>query len=207
MLTQGAVALVQQAFALGNHGDILVLDMGKPIRILDLARSLIRLSGKREESVKIKFIGLRPGEKCEEELFYPTEELLMTSCEKIKRIQSTPYRWHELQRHIRELRASLSIDGSGPVRVKMKEIVPEYSYEQVPTPAPCSDAQGTKALERAAGQGLRATTLALHGIAGGKLPVPARSGAVWRRLQSKRRLSVLQKLHALRHRKTEDQPG
>src|SRR5438105_12545081 len=70
MIPCEAVALVLQAFAIGSHGDILVLEMGEPVRILDLARSLIRLSGKSEQDVKIRFTGLRDGEKLEEELVY-----------------------------------------------------------------------------------------------------------------------------------------
>ena len=69
-----AVSLVLQAFAIGNHRDTLVLDMGEPVRVLDLARTLIRLSGKSEREVGIRFTGLREGEKLTEELFYATEE-------------------------------------------------------------------------------------------------------------------------------------
>ena len=68
-----AVSLVLQAFTIGEHGDILVLDMGSPVRILDLAHSLIRQCGKSPSEIKIEFVGLRPGEKLHEELFYPRE--------------------------------------------------------------------------------------------------------------------------------------
>ena len=65
-----AVALVIQAGAIGGRGRILVLDMGEPIRIVDLARNMIRLSGKEpERDIAITFIGARPGEKIHEELF------------------------------------------------------------------------------------------------------------------------------------------
>jgi FlaA1/EpsC-like NDP-sugar epimerase len=128
MTTREAVSLVLEGLAIGNHGDTLVLDMGKPVRILDLARTLIRLSGKSEQEVDIKFTGLREGEKLFEELSYPTEEIHPTSFQKITRIHGTPSRWFELQTHLDELRASLSINGAAPVRAKIKEIVPEYSY-------------------------------------------------------------------------------
>jgi FlaA1/EpsC-like NDP-sugar epimerase len=154
MITHEAVALVLQAFAIGNHGDILVLDMGEPVRILDLARTLIRLSGKSERDVEIRVTGLRDGEKLKEELFYGHEEVIPTSCDKIKRTNGALRDWSGLCRQLDELRASLSVDGAAPIRAKMKEIVPEYSYEQAPTPAPRSDAQSIKALKRAAGQGL-----------------------------------------------------
>jgi FlaA1/EpsC-like NDP-sugar epimerase len=127
MITPEAVALVLQAFAIGNHGDILVLDMGESVRILDLARSLIRLSGKFEHDVQIQFTGLRDGEKLEEELFYSHERVLPTSCGKIKRTIGTLKDWPELCRQLDELRASMSVDGVAPIRAKIKEIVPEYS--------------------------------------------------------------------------------
>ena len=128
-MTRGeAVSLVLQAFVIGNRGDTLVLDMGEPVRILDLARKLIRLSGKSEREVGIKFTGLREGEKLDEELFYANEEVQETSFAKIKRIRSPLDGWSQLQRQLNELRGSLSIDGAGPVRRQIKKIVPEYSY-------------------------------------------------------------------------------
>lgn len=129
MITREAVALVLQAFAIGNHGDILVLDMGEPVRILDLARTLIRLSGKSERDVEIRVTGLRDGEKLKEELFYGHEEVIPTLCDKIKRTNGTLKDWSRLCRQLDELRASMTVDGAGPVRAKIKEIVPEYSFE------------------------------------------------------------------------------
>jgi FlaA1/EpsC-like NDP-sugar epimerase len=128
MTGREAVSLVLQAFAIGKRGDTLVLDMGEPIRILDLARTLIRLSGRTEREVGIRFTGLREGEKLKEELFYATEEVHPTSFEKIKRIRSPLVSWSQLQRHLNELRSSLGVDGAEPVRRKIKEIVPEYSH-------------------------------------------------------------------------------
>ena len=128
MITPEAVALVLQAFAIGHHGDILVLDMGESVRILDLARSLIRLSGKSEEDVEIQFTGLREGEKLNEELFYKYENVIPTSCEKIKRTSGDLRNWAELCRQLDELRASMSIDGAAPIRSKIKEIVSEYTF-------------------------------------------------------------------------------
>jgi FlaA1/EpsC-like NDP-sugar epimerase len=130
MITPEAVALVLQAFAIGRHGDILVLDMGESVRILDLARSLIRLSGKSESDVEIHFTGLREGEKLKEELFYEHERVTPTVCEKIKRTSGGRRDWLELCRQLDELRASMSIDGAAPIQSKMKEIVPEYSFSK-----------------------------------------------------------------------------
>jgi FlaA1/EpsC-like NDP-sugar epimerase len=129
MTTREAVALVLQAFAIGKHGDTLVLDMGEPVRIVDLARTLIRLSGKSEHDVEIRFTGLREGEKLTEELFYQHEQVIPTSCEKIKRTSGTLKDWSCLCRQLNELRASMSIDGAAPIRAKIKEIVPEYSFQ------------------------------------------------------------------------------
>lgn len=129
MITPEAVALVLQAFAIGEHGDILVLDMGKPVRILDLARSLIRLSGKSEKEIEIQFTGLRPGEKLKEKLFYDHEQVIPTICNRIKRTSVSQRDWTGLCRQLDELHASLTLDGAAPIRAKIKEIVPEYTFD------------------------------------------------------------------------------
>ncbi len=128
MTTREAVALVLQAFAIGSHGDILVLDMGNQVRILDLARSLIRLCGKSEDHVPIQYTGLRDGEKLEEELFYPTELVFSTSCEKIKRTRGAIKSWSELRRQLNELKMVVANDDIVSVRAKLQQIVPEFSY-------------------------------------------------------------------------------
>lgn len=127
MTTREAVSLVLEAFAIGDHGDILVLDMGEPVRILDLARTLIHLSGKSEDEVNIRFTGLRKGEKLWEELFYPHEAVVATSRQRIRRARSKLAGWTVLHRQLEELRASMTVDGAGPVRAKMLEIIPEFS--------------------------------------------------------------------------------
>jgi len=124
-----AVSLVLQAFTIGEHGDILVLDMGNPVRILDLAHSLIRQCGKTPSEVKIEFVGLRPGEKLHEDLFYPRERQLPTTNRKVKRTQSDIIPWPALSAHLQDL---ISLTNSGTeisIRAKMKEIIPEYSYQ------------------------------------------------------------------------------
>jgi len=83
-----AVGLLLQAGLQGSGGDIMVLDMGEPIRIVDLARNMIRLSGADPEQVKIEFIGLRPGEKLHEELLADEEEGRPTPHPKIKVAQA-----------------------------------------------------------------------------------------------------------------------
>jgi FlaA1/EpsC-like NDP-sugar epimerase len=128
MTTREAVSLVLQAFAIGNHGDTLLLDMGQPVRIVDLARTLLRLSGKSEQEVGIRFTGLRDGEKLFEELSYATEEIRPTSFPKIKQVRGTPNRWYDLNQHLVQLRTAMSVIGAAAIRTKMKEIVPEYSH-------------------------------------------------------------------------------
>ena len=78
-----AVWLILDAAAIGSPGSLLVLDMGEPVRIVDLAHDLIRLSGRDPESVPIEFTGLRPGEKLHEELFYATERVSPTRNAKV----------------------------------------------------------------------------------------------------------------------------
>jgi FlaA1/EpsC-like NDP-sugar epimerase len=79
-----AVSLVVQAGAIGENGQVLVLDMGEPVRIVDLARNMIRLSGKEpDRDVAIEFTGVRPGEKLHEELWNQDEEVVATSHPKI----------------------------------------------------------------------------------------------------------------------------
>jgi FlaA1/EpsC-like NDP-sugar epimerase len=113
---------------IGRSGDILVLDMGAPVEILGLARTLIRLSGKPEHSVPIQFTGLREGEKLEEELFYSSEDVLPTACDRIKCTRAMHDGWPVLQQRLEELRAILPLDSASAIREKIREIVPEYSY-------------------------------------------------------------------------------
>jgi FlaA1/EpsC-like NDP-sugar epimerase len=123
MTTREAVSLVLQACAMGNHGDTLILEMGSPIRILDLAKKLIQLSGKSEREVVFQFTGLREGEKLFEELSYATEKILPTSSPKIGRIRGTPFGWPELNRQLQGLRKTLSAGSEAAIRDAMKEIV------------------------------------------------------------------------------------
>ncbi|MEY3457586.1 MAG: hypothetical protein RL215_743 [Planctomycetota bacterium] len=104
-----AVQLVLQSGAIGEGGDVLILDMGEPVRIVDLAKDMIRLSGQRyPEDIDIVFTGLRPGEKLYEELFYETEQNAVRIHEKIFRAprgrrppeSSTARDMNLLQRHL-----------------------------------------------------------------------------------------------------------
>jgi FlaA1/EpsC-like NDP-sugar epimerase len=135
-----AVSLVLQAFAVGKHGEILVLEMGNPIRIVDLARTLIRLCGKREDDVEIVYTGLRKGEKLHEELFYASESAFKTECDKVMRSSGKLMSWPVLQGHLRDLDGLVYSGTDSMIRKKLKEIVPEYAYfEEVPVNLPVAD--------------------------------------------------------------------
>jgi FlaA1/EpsC-like NDP-sugar epimerase len=89
MTMQEAGWLILDAGAIGRPGDLFVLDMGDPVRIADMARDLIRLAGHGERTAPIRYIGLRPGEKLEERLFYSTEKVERTDVDKIMRVTNT----------------------------------------------------------------------------------------------------------------------
>ncbi len=123
-----AVSLVLQAFTVAAHGDVLVLDMGQPIRIADLARTLIRLSGVADRDVPIVFTGLRPGEKLFEELFYSSETPLPTPHEKVQRTCGNLTPWPNLSWHLHELQQLMGSESDQSMRAKIQDIVPEYDY-------------------------------------------------------------------------------
>ncbi len=82
--------LILDAAAMASRADLFVLDMGSPVRILDLAHDLIRLSGRAPESVSVEFTGLRPGEKLHEQLFYEHETVKPTGVDKVLRASADP---------------------------------------------------------------------------------------------------------------------
>jgi FlaA1/EpsC-like NDP-sugar epimerase len=98
-----AASLVVQAGAIGGRGQVYVLDMGKPVRILDLARQMIELSGRTEEEVRIEYVGSRAGEKMHEELWNADEEVGPTSHPKIKRAARPPIEQAWLEDELAEL--------------------------------------------------------------------------------------------------------
>jgi FlaA1/EpsC-like NDP-sugar epimerase len=128
MTIREAVSLVLQASVIGEKGDTLVLDMGQPVPIMELVRTLIKLSGRSEKQVTIQFTGLRQGERLIEELFYRTEEVDLTWCPKIKRARGAPQDWTRLAGRLEELEATQYLKETQSIRAKIKEIVPEYSY-------------------------------------------------------------------------------
>lgn len=120
-----AAQLVLQAAAMGKGGEIFVLDMGEPVRIVDLARNMIRLSGFTEDEIHIEFTGLRPGEKLYEELLADAEETLPTPHEKLRiaRPRSVPEGLYEDV--LAWVRSEAPLDDD-VVRAGLKRWVPEY---------------------------------------------------------------------------------
>jgi FlaA1/EpsC-like NDP-sugar epimerase len=111
-----AVTLVVQAGAMGGRGQVYVLDMGKPVRILDLAKQMIELSGHTEDQIEIKFIGARHGEKLHEALWSNDEEVGPTSHPKIMRAARAPIDGAWLEDELEELqRLVLEADTLGVV--------------------------------------------------------------------------------------------
>ena len=124
MLIPEACKLVLEAGTKGNGGEIFVFDMGQPVKIADLAKRMIKLSGAK--NVEIKFTGLRPGEKLYEEVLNELEGTKPTFHEKIRIAEVRECEFAEISRQVDELvEISKHYDDMETVR-KMKEIVPEY---------------------------------------------------------------------------------
>lgn len=121
MLIPEACELVLQAGAIGKNSELFILDMGKPIKIVDLAQKMIELSGKTD--VKIEFTGLRPGEKLYEELLLDDSDH-KTSYESIMVAHKTEYAIEKLKDDIEELFACKDKLG------KLKEIIPEFNHQK-----------------------------------------------------------------------------
>ena len=120
-----AAQLVLQAAAMGRGGEVFVLDMGEPVKIIDLARNMIRLSGYNEDEIRIEFSGLRPGEKLYEELLTDAEETRETPHPKLRIARSRPV----AETFLDELSQWLSQPGpvsDEEVRMGLQRWVPEY---------------------------------------------------------------------------------
>jgi FlaA1/EpsC-like NDP-sugar epimerase len=128
-----AAQLVLQAGLMGRTGQIFVLDMGEPVKIVELARMLIRLSGKTEQEVPISFTGLRPGEKLYEELLADDETTEPTPHAKL-RIAKTAGPLPEIEAVVRWIEEAGAQPPSAALRAWLKERVPEYVPGRVGAP-------------------------------------------------------------------------
>ena len=122
-----ACQLVLEACSMGNGGEIYIFDMGKPVKIIDLAKKMIRLAGfVPEKDIKIKIVGLRPGEKLYEELLNDSAKNLTTHHEKITIAVEVCEEFSVISKQIDELIEIASLDNQNELVTKMKKLVPEY---------------------------------------------------------------------------------
>ena len=132
-----ACCLVMEASTLGDGGEIFVFDMGKPVKILDLARNMIRLAGYTpEKDIMIKFTGLRPGEKLYEELLNQKETTLPTANEKIMVARVREFDFDQINSKVDELIKTSRLTKPFTTVTLMKQLVPEFIsnnsiYEQL----------------------------------------------------------------------------
>jgi FlaA1/EpsC-like NDP-sugar epimerase len=123
-----ACQLVLQSSTMAQGGEIFVLDMGKPVRIVDLARNLILLSGLRpDQDVKIQFTGVRPGEKLYEELNLHEEDMVTTRHEKIMIFPGTRIPWPVMEQELNRLRRLCDLGQLTELVLALKEIIPDYN--------------------------------------------------------------------------------
>ncbi|MDE6378847.1 MAG: polysaccharide biosynthesis protein, partial [Muribaculaceae bacterium] len=127
MLIPEACKLVIEAGTMGNGGEIYVFDMGNPVRIADLAKRMIRLSGAKD--VEIKFTGLRDGEKLYEEVLNDEEITLPTFHPKIKVAKVREYEFSDVEARIGELIVTADDSDDMQIVARMKGIVPEFKSQ------------------------------------------------------------------------------
>ena len=130
-----ATQLVLQAGVMGSDGDIFVLDMGEPVKIVDLAREMITLSGLRPgEDIEIKFTGVRPGEKLYEELSVMGEDMGRTTHEKIYVWRNRKEDWPRVCRLMDEIVSLADELPQQRLKERLAEIVPEFTPGEMPVP-------------------------------------------------------------------------
>jgi FlaA1/EpsC-like NDP-sugar epimerase len=129
-----ASQLVLQAAAMGRAGEIFVLDMGKPVKIVDLVNDMLYLSGLRPGDLEIRFTGIRPGEKLTEELRFEDEEVMSTSHPKICVAHQRPYGVDEVRQMVDDFRHAVAS------RTDLLELMRFYVPEFQSTPAALAEA-------------------------------------------------------------------
>jgi FlaA1/EpsC-like NDP-sugar epimerase len=129
-----ASQLVMQAGAMGKGGEIYVLDMGEPVKIIDLAKDLIRLSGFSPEDVDIVVTGIRPGEKLFEELYFDEERTLPTPHPKLRVAYHRPYSVDEVVSLLEEVRPVLHDEEPAAFIRRLRRLVPEFAGDAQSSP-------------------------------------------------------------------------
>ena len=148
-----AVSLVLQSAALGKGGDIFMLDMGQPVKILDMARQMIELSGyKPNIDIEIKLTGLRPGEKLFEELCHDEETHAPTEHPRIFQLKNGNG-VGDSELWLSFLRTTVAVGNPVAIKQAMKKLVPEYTpFEDVEVPPRATPQQAGRIALIAAGQ-------------------------------------------------------
>ena len=127
MTIREACQLILQASVVEEEGGIYVLDMGEPVRIDYLAQQMIRLSGKEPgKDIAIQYVGLRPGEKLYEELFYDDEAKETTAHDKVFRARHASADWRRVRQVVTRLEQSLDTAGDREIKRVLAELVPQY---------------------------------------------------------------------------------
>lgn len=153
-----AVQLVLQAATMSRGGNVFVLDMGEPVKIVDLARQMITLSGFRPDAdIKIEFVGIRPGEKLYEELMIEGEDVERTEHPKIGVWRCKPVEWSVLLSAMGELVAEADNLPAQEIRRRLCQLVPEYQIDPNEIPRSPRWMAGTVAAVRTA-NGLAASS-------------------------------------------------
>jgi FlaA1/EpsC-like NDP-sugar epimerase len=126
-----AVSLILQAAAIGSGGEIFVLDMGEPVKIVDMAEQMIRLAGLTPyEDIEIKFTGLRPGEKLFEELFHEAESLQGTLHPKIMLSGTREVDWDKVQQRLTLIRKACEARDIAALIDLLQQLVPEFTPDK-----------------------------------------------------------------------------
>ena len=120
---------------MGTCGEIFVLDMGEPVRIVDLAHDLIRLSGLPEDAIEVEYVGIRPGEKLYEELYFDDEATLETLHPKLRAAYHRPFSLDEVRQQMAELQEFVRLPDQA-IRERLRQLVPDYTQTTTTQPEP-----------------------------------------------------------------------
>ena len=127
MLTSEACSLVMQAGAMGQGGEVFVLDMGKPIKIWDIAKDMIKLSGfEPDKDIAIVFTGIRPGEKLFEEILTAEEGTVATQNQKIFVAKLSDIKPEALEKKLQNIKNLINQKEKKKIIIALKDIIPHY---------------------------------------------------------------------------------